>query len=173
MNSHYPLKMCSPVATCQIKKKNLTIKNSYQWGSHVRSLDKLSTLYLNLQKIPGDQTRQVADLQWEGLIFKAARLFYNKANVWKNCISTITRRMVSKPARVLTYEGEDSASKRLSRHGLLIFLLFLHPSALFGQTGKRFFIFFSNCYFKRVWSGLELLIWYSVCFQVKSFRDNQ
>ena len=39
--------------------------------------------------------------------------------------------------------------------------------------GKVIFKFFSNCCFKRVWPGSELLIWYVVCFQAMSFRDTQ
>ena len=38
---------------------------------------------------------------------------------------------------------------------------------------KVIFKFFSNCCFKCVWPGSELLIWYAVCFQTMSFRYKQ
>ena len=41
-----------------------------------------------------------------------------------------------------------------------------------GQT-EVIFIYFSNCWFKRVWPGSEILIWYGVYFQIMSFRDKQ
>ena len=41
------------------------------------------------------------------------------------------------------------------------------------QTGKRYFKVFSNYFFKHVWLGSQLLIWYAVCFQAMSFRDRQ
>ena len=67
-----------------------------QWGVHMRSQDKLNTLYLHLQKTHGHQTGQSADLMWETPILKAAWPFNHVTNVtssgnWNNYISTITR----------------------------------------------------------------------------------
>ena len=41
-----------------------------EWGGHVRSRDKLNTLYLHLQKTHEHQIRQGADLQWEASILQ-------------------------------------------------------------------------------------------------------
>ena len=47
------------------------------------------------------------------------------------------------------------------------FFLFLLPNAVFGRTSKSYF---SDCYFKRVWLGLDMLIWYYMCFRAMPFR---
>ena len=53
------------------------------------------------------------------------------------------------------------------------FFFFSFSSAFFDGQTEVLFIFFPDCYFKRMWPGSELLVWYSVCFQAMSFRRKQ
>ena len=50
---------------------------------------------------------------------------------------------------------------------IIFFLSFFSTTFLHG-VAKVILKFFSNCYFKLVWPGLELFIWYAVCFQAMS-----
>ena len=147
INPHNPLNMCSQEVTWQTKNiispqdlskrwhtprsSNPDISITSQWG-HVRSRDKLNTLYLHLQKTHRHQTSQGADLQWWCLvadlhwltvvmeaggdlqvkeptygapILKERWLFDHVTNVRSldSYISTITRFMVSKHGMVLVY----------------------------------------------------------------------
>ena len=43
----------------------------------------------------------------------------------------------------------------------------------FDGLAKVIFTFFSNFYFKHLWPGSSLLIWYAVCIQVMALRDKQ
>ena len=52
-----------------------------EWGGHVRSLEKLNTLYLHLQKTRGQQTSQGVDLEWEAAILKTIWPFDHVINV--------------------------------------------------------------------------------------------
>ena len=57
---------------------------------------------------------------------------------------------------------------------ILVFYFFLSFSSLFlDRLAKVIFKVLSSCCFERVWPGLELIIWYVVCFQPRSFRNKQ
>ena len=42
-----------------------------QWDGHIRSRDKLNTLYIHLQKTHEHQTKEGDDWQWDAPILKA------------------------------------------------------------------------------------------------------
>ena len=111
---------------------------------------------------------------------------------FKIYISTFTRLMATKIGRVITSLGTKISTQTLKLVPTSCFVfLCLHVTQntlqlsfyysfffsfwsvfLDGQT-KVIFIFFSNCCFKCVSLGSELLMWYVVCFQAMSFRDKQ
>ena len=50
-------------------------------GGHVKSRDKLNTLYLHLQKTHNHQIKQGTDLKWEAPIYKATWPFDHLTNL--------------------------------------------------------------------------------------------
>ena len=92
-----------------------------QWSGHVRSCDKLNTLYLDLQETNGRQTRLGAVLLWEVPTLKAKWLFDYVTNVTSRdkLKSFHFVKTNGRQTWMLTYRG-DWASKRLSYHRLLV-----------------------------------------------------
>ena len=52
----------------------------------------------------------------------------------------------------------------------LLYYFFFFSTMFLDRLAKVIFSFLSNCYFKHMWPGLKLLIWYSGCFNAMFFR---
>ena len=88
INSYNPLNSHNPPLSQYLTGWWHTVRNYHryickcpQWRDHVKSHDKLNTLYFHLQKIYGHQTRQGAVLLWEAPTLKAISPIDDMTNV--------------------------------------------------------------------------------------------
>ena len=139
----------------------------------VGSLDKWNT-YLHLQKIYRHPSREGADIVLEAprhdpLIKWPTR---GHVTVWKIYISIFMRLIANKLGRLVTLGRVFIMETRKSWETFFFFLFSLWFFFLERLT-KVIFKVVSNCYFERVWPGLELIIWHAACFQIMSFTNKQ